>query len=132
VESFNRFSRLTIGVTLIFTAGIAGIVALYDVAAALGFLLGGLAGATGFWLMANRARTLTTISPAELPYRVYRWTFVRIVLYGLFLTLAYSVDGREYHGLVAAVFGLLVVRVVMTTLGLTVVRPRSSNKVDTG
>ncbi|GMV91784.1 MAG: hypothetical protein AMXMBFR82_15620 [Candidatus Hydrogenedentota bacterium] len=130
MDSFHRFSRLTIGVTLVLTTAIAGILAIYDVAAAKGFQLGGLAGAAGFWLMANRARTIGAIAPEELPYRIHRWTFVRIALYAGFLVLAYTVDGREYHGLIAAVFGLLVVRVVLTGLGLTMLRAKTENKAN--
>lgn len=132
MESFYRLSRLTIGVTLVFTTAIAGILAIYDVAAAKGFLLGGLAGTAGFWLMANRARTIGSIAPEELPYRIYRWTFVRIALYGGFLALAYTVDGREYHGLIAAVFGLLMVRIVLTGLSLTKVWAKTENKANNG
>lgn len=132
VDSFHRFSRLTIGVTLVLTTAVAGFLALYDAAAAKGFLLGGLAGAAGFWLMANRARTMGSIAPEELPYRIYRWAFVRIALYAGFLALAYRVDGREYHGLIAAVFGLLMIRVVLTGLGLTMGRMRIENKTNSG
>lgn len=132
VDSFHRFSRLTIGVTLVLTTAIAGILAVYDTAAAKGFLLGGLAGAAGFWLMANRARTMGSIAPEELPYRIYRWAFVRIALYAGFLALAYRVDGREYHGLIGAVFGLLIVRVVLTGLGLTMGRVKTENKTNFG
>jgi len=125
VESFNRFSRLTVGVTLALAAMTAMCIAIFDPAAAKGFALGGLAGAAGFWHMANRARRFATISPIELPYRIYRWTFMRMGLYGVALVLAYTVDRQEYHGLIAAVFGLLAVRVVMTILGLTVARAKS-------
>lgn len=52
--------------------------------------------------------------------------------YGLALAAAYTVDRQEYHGLIAAVFGLLVVRVVMTVLGLTVARVKSENSANSG
>jgi len=45
VESFNRFSRLTVGVTLALAAMTAMCIAIFDPAAAKGFALGGLAGA---------------------------------------------------------------------------------------
>ena len=132
MESFNRFSRLTVGVTLALTLVIACVMAVFDPAAAKGFALGGMAGAAGFWHMANCARKFATISPVELPYRIYRWTFMRMGLYGVALVLAYTVDRQEYHGLIAAVFGLLAVRVVMTALGLTIARVKAEKNANSG
>ncbi len=130
MESFYRFSRLTIGITVALTAAGAGAIALYDSAAAKGFLIGGLAGAAGFWHMGTRVRKFATISPVELPYRILRWTFVRMGIYAVALVGAYTIDYREYHGLVAAVFGLLVSHLVLIALGFTIIRTRSDKNVN--
>lgn len=131
VESFGRFTRLTVGVTLALAAAGAALTWVYDPAAAKGLFAGGAAGAGGFWFTANRAAKLASIPPDQLTYRVYRWTFMRMGLYGLVLAWAYTVDREGRHALVAAVFGLLIVRVAMVILGLTVARVRTDGKTST-
>jgi len=117
VDSFWQFHRVTIAGTLAVTFAIAAITWIYSAMAAYGVLGGGAAGACGFWYMANRAVKLASIPKDRIAYHVYRWTFIRMGFYAIVLVWAYSLDREECHALIAAVFGLLIVRVVMVVVG---------------
>lgn len=117
MDAFWQFHRAIIGGTLASTLAIAATTWVYNAEAAYGVLGGGVAGACGFWYMANRAARLASIPKNRIAYHVYRWTFVRMGFYAAVLAWAYSIDREECHALVAAVFGLLIVRVVMVVVG---------------
>ena len=130
MDVFRRFRRLTIAGTLAVSMAIAGVTWVFSPLAAWGVLGGGAAGAGGFWYMANRAATLATIPKDRVAFHVYRWTFLRMGFYAAVLAWAYSLDRKGCHALVAAVFGLLVVRVVMVVVGIFAARASAKSKMD--
>lgn len=119
MEVSRRF-RLTfvrIGLPLLGIA--AGIAYAIDPVAAHGLLLGGLAGLVGFWMMARSLEKLALDRPEKLQFAVLRWTFVRMGLYAAAFIRAFTLDREDYHGLLGAVAGFLVIRAVLIYLGVT-------------
>jgi hypothetical protein len=112
------FSSATILASIMATAATAAVALVFDPNAAVGLAIGGGAATFGFWMMARRTRTLHSIPKEEIPYRVYRWTFSRMILYALALFLAYQADPEGQHALLGAACGLLIPRAVMMVTGL--------------
>lgn len=116
----KHFRLMTVRLSLIAT-GIAAI-GLYlwgDRPAAMGMLLGGIGGTLAFWLMATRVEKLATIPKESIQLAAYRWTFFRLIIYGLVLYRAYTLDPDEYHGLFAAFGGLLLHRAILIFVAIT-------------
>lgn len=86
--------------------------------AAEGVVLGGFAGALGFWAMALRLEQIAIVRPERLAVAATAWTFYRILIYGAFLALAYTLDRETYYGLFGAMAGLLCTRVTITMVGV--------------
>jgi len=112
------FGSATLVGTLGLTVVCAALAAIWDTQTSKGIVIGGVAGAAGFWMMLVRTRTLHLIPKEEIPYRVYRWTFSRILLYGLALVVAYLVDPIGRHALLGAAGGLFIARAVMMATGI--------------
>jgi len=93
--------------------------AMFGQVVAQGLLLGGLSGTLAFWLLARNLEKVATQGVQNLPLQAARWTVVRMVIYGLALGRAYFLDRETYHGLIAAVVGLFVIRGVMIFLAFT-------------
>lgn len=119
-----RFARATFLGTLLLTPIVAGVAWRWDPPAARGIAIGGIAGALGFWMMARNARTLTSIPKEEIPFRVYRWTFARIILYAMALFSAYLIDPVGRNALLGAAGGLFIARVVMLVTAIVSWRRR--------
>ncbi len=110
-----RTMRATLTTTIVVAAvayGIKGEVA------AEGALLGGAAGAMGFWAMALRLEQIALVRPERLAVAATAWTFYRILIYGAFLTAAYALDRETYYGLFGAMAGLLSTRITITMVGV--------------
>lgn len=90
----------------------------WDTSVALGVLAGGAAGVLGFHLMARSARTLISIPKEEIPFRVYRWTFGRIIMYAIALFSAYLSAPNGQNALLGAAGGLFIARAVMLVTGM--------------
>jgi len=86
---------------------------------AKGLLLGGIAGAAGFWINALVVRKLATPNADRLTYAAFKWTFVRLIFYALAIYKAYTLDREHYYGLIAAVLGIFLVQIVMITVAFT-------------
>lgn len=91
----------------------------WDRVAAQGVLLGGLAGLIGFWMMARSVEKLAIRAPEKLQFALLKWTAVRMGLYAAAFIRAFTLDREEFHGLLGAVAGFLVIRIVLMYLGLT-------------
>ena len=100
------------------TLAAAAIAWQWDPPTARGIFVGGAAGALGFWMMARSASTLTSIPREEIPFRVYRWTFARVILYAMALLLAYRIDPVGRNALLGAAGGLFIARVVVLITGI--------------
>ncbi len=119
--------------------GVAAVLAvLFDVVVAKGVLLGGLASVLGFWIVAretdratreplleggkNEVETPGTDGLESAPPRVTlprKWFALRMLLYTGALVKGYSLDPVYLRGFAAAAVGLMVVRLVVTVVGVT-------------
>lgn len=123
--SGTRFMRTTLAGTLLATLAASGAAARWDPATAKGIAVGGVAGAIGFWMMARSASALTAIPKDEIPYMIYRWTFVRVMFYAIALLFAYRIDPVGRNALLGAAGGLFIARVVMLATGAVAWRRRA-------
>ena len=114
----NGVTRATLIGTFVLTVISATVGWQWSGAIGKGIVIGGLAGAFGFWMMARNASMLTSIPKEEIPFRVYRWTFARMVLYATALLFAYQADPDGRDALLGAAGGLFIVRVVMLGVGI--------------
>jgi hypothetical protein len=83
-----------------------------------GALLGGIAGALGFWTMSLRLEQIALVRPERLPLVATVWTFYRMIVYGAFLFVAYRLDRENAYGLIGAVAGLMSTRFAITLVGI--------------
>lgn len=118
-----RGTRATLVATLALT------VALYfaiSPEAGVGVLLGGIAGALGFWTMSVRLERVAIVKPDRLALAATIWTYYRLAIYGVFLFIAYRIDPVEMRGFMGGIGGLLVTRIVTTFLAIRDSRAASS------
>ena len=128
MEPLKRFRMLVVRITLALTA-IAGIGGwAFDPTVGKGLLAGGIGGVLAFWLTALTIEKLA-VGPKEKARRhAYTWTAVRLLIYTCVLVRAYTWDPDALRGFLGAAAGLLIVRAVTVTLGLTgldLAEPRS-------
>lgn len=119
METLKKFRLAVVRYTLVLTLGGAGALWLWDTAASKGLLMGGLAGAIGFWITGRNVQQLASPGADKLQYYAFKWTFVRLFFYALAITRAYTLDREQYHGLIAAVVGIFLVQLVMIALAFT-------------
>lgn len=122
-ETARRTRVRTVRAALITTVILAA--AAYAVSgevAAQGVLLGGIAGALGFWTMSLRLEQIALVQPERLPVVATVWTFYRILMYAVFLFVAYRLDRENAVGLFGAVAGLISTRVAITVVGIWLAR----------
>jgi len=86
--------------------------------AAEGLLLGGIAGALGFWTMSLRLERVALVRPDKLTVVATVWTFYRLAVYGAFLFIAYRLDPDHLRGFFGGVAGLLSTRLALTFLAV--------------
>lgn len=119
METLARFRLAVVRYTLVLTAVCTAFAWPLNTAAAKGVLMGGIAGAIGFWLNALAVRKLASPDAAGLPSMAIKGTFVRLLFYALAIYKAYTLDREHYYGLIAAVLGIFLVQVVMITVAFT-------------
>lgn len=119
MEALKQFRLAVVRYTLIATAVCAAGAWFWDAAAAMGLLMGGLAGAVGFWITGYNVQILASPGTDKLNYYAFKWTFVRLFFYALAVSKAYTLDREGYRGLVAAVLGIFLVQVVMVAIAFT-------------
>jgi len=90
----------------------------FGIDAAHGVLLGGIAGTLGFWIMARRLEKFATVRPEKVQSAALTGTFLRLLLYGIVLYRAYTLDPETMRGLIGAVAGILVIRFVAVFMGV--------------
>jgi len=119
VETLVRFRLMAVRLSLGLTAA-GGLVGMWlDKAAGWGVLVGGVTGVLVFWIIARQAERLAIIGSDKVKGIVYRWTVLRMGLYGLALWKGYDLDTVSYHGVMGAVAGLLIIHFILLFLGLT-------------
>lgn len=112
------------------TATIALGIALYfaiDPITGVGALLGGFAGALGFWSMSVRLERVAIVKPDRLALAATIWTYYRLAIYGVFLFIAYRLDQTNLHGFMGGIGGLLVTRLVLTFVAIRDSRARAAD-----
>lgn len=118
-DTARRTRMRTMRAALFTSLAVAGIAYAVDgEIAAEGVLLGGIAGALGFWAMSLRLEQIALVRPERLPLVATAWTFYRILMYAVFLWLAYLLDREHSHGLIGGAAGLLSTRVAITLVGI--------------
>jgi hypothetical protein len=85
----------------------------FDPNVSKGVLLGGFAGTIGFWITARNMGVLTTPGAEKLELYAFKWALVRLGCYGAAISLAFTFDREDYHGLIGAVAGIFLVQIVM-------------------
>lgn len=115
----RRLQRRWILAGIVATCSAVIVAGLFDLAAAMGIALGGVAGTLAFWLLARQTAGMMGLSPTQVGAHIYRGMFVRLVLYGLTLTLAYFLDTGDMHVFAGAAGGIILVRfaVVLASAG---------------
>lgn len=119
LDPLKQFRLMTVKLSLILIVLAAGSALVFDWIVAQGFLLGGLAGVIAFWILARTVEKFASIPKEKLQSYSFRLTLVRLVIYALVLYRAYTLDEETWHGLLAAVAGLLITRVVIIFLAIT-------------
>ncbi len=82
-------------------------------------MLGGIAGILGFWIIAIRLEKLANKTPSKVQFAALTWSAYRFALYGAVLYRAYTLDRVEWHGLIGALVGIMMIRFVLVFLGVT-------------
>lgn len=130
---FRKFRATVVRYSLIVTSLAALIAYPFSPIVTQGLLLGGIAGIIGFWMMARGLAKLATVPSGKVQFAVLTWSLYRFALYGAVLFKAYTLDDETYHGMAAAVAGILIVRLVLMFLGFTGIdlgRPKPSDQDD--
>lgn len=124
VEFRARLTRISLVLL-----GLSALVAMaWDVNLALGVMLGGAAGLLAFWLLSRRVQQFTELSGTEIQVAAMRGTIVRLGVYAAALLAAYRLDPTGRMPLLAAIYGLMVPRVVMYGLAFTSLRRPAGEK----
>lgn len=110
MDELKRMRVLGAGVAAALAALSAGVAAWFDMTVALGLLVGGVAGIASFWLLADRVARMAHGGTAAQPLFSLRGTLARLAIYAVALGIALALDRERYHGLIAAVAGLLLMR----------------------
>jgi len=90
----------------------------FDTVAAVGLVLGGLAGLLGFWLLASRVERLRGRVPARPGRFWFVWTTVRLGLYAAVLLGGWRLDPERLYALMAAAIGLVLMQPVQVAAAL--------------
>lgn len=119
MEPLKRIRLMAVRISLIVTAVAAAVGYMFEREIALGLLMGSIAGIVAFWVLAVQLERLASAPRNRVYWMAFRWSFIRLILYGFTLWRAYALDRESLHGLLAAVAGLFVIRLVVVFLGLT-------------
>lgn len=95
--------------------------------AAKGLVLGAIGGILGFWIIAVRIEKLATIDPDKVRFSALTWSTFRFALYAIVLVRAHFLDRETHHGLLGALIGVFIIRIVLMYMGLTGVDLAKSN-----
>lgn len=113
LEPLNTFRAAVVRHTLLLAFVFAAAAWPFDPNASKGLVLGGLAGTLGFWITARNMGTLTAPGAERLGRYAFKWALLRLACYGAAISLAWTFDREEYHGLIGAVAGIFLVQIVM-------------------
>jgi hypothetical protein len=118
LPEYRRFRMRAARTALLITAIGAGALFPFSRVAAAGAAMGGAVGVLGFWIMAVRLEKIAASQPEKIKYHILTLTYIRFLLYGLVLYRAFLLDQETYYGLMAAVGGIFVIRIVLSYFGI--------------
>jgi len=119
LDALKHFRIAVVRGTLILTLIAAAAAWPWSPVVSKSFLLGGLAGALGFWITGRNIQKLASPEATHIQSFAIKWTFVRLFFYALAIYKAHTLDREHHHGLIAAVVGIFFVQVVMITIAFT-------------
>lgn len=119
MEAIKRTRLMAVRISLALTGIGALLLYPFGMVVVQGFLLGGLAGTLGFWLLARKVEQFAEMGAHQVQAQAMKWMMVRMVIYGAVLYRAFTLDQENYYGLLAATGGILVMRLVMLFLAFT-------------
>ena len=130
LQPFRRFRIAAVRYSLVLTAVFAGVASIWGQAAIQGVLMGGIAGILGFWFMARQLEKLALTNPGKVHSSVLTWSMIRLFLYGAVLYKAFTLDEARYTGLLGAIAGIFVIRIVLIGLGVTGIDLAADNRAN--
>jgi hypothetical protein len=110
---------VAVRLTLLATAAIAAVAWFINPIATQGVLLGGLAGALGFWIIAIRLEKVARLKPEKVQFAALTWSVYRFALYGVVLYKTFTLDQETYYGLIGGLIGIMIIRFVLVVVGVT-------------
>ncbi|MBI2432942.1 MAG: ATP synthase subunit I [Candidatus Hydrogenedentes bacterium] len=119
LEGVKRLRRIIVASAAALALLAAAVPALWDPPAAAGLLLGAAAGILPFWAFGRRVEHLAPPSAQTVDLLSARWSLFRITLGIVALLLGYSLEPVRMHGLLGALAGLFILRIVVLALALT-------------
>ena len=119
MDALKDFRLAVVRYTLLLSVVSAAVAWYWSPIVAKGVLMGGMAGALGFWITGRNLQKLASPDTPHIQSFAIKWTFVRLFFYALAIYKAYTLDREHHHGLVAAVIGIFFVQIVMITLAFT-------------
>ena len=119
MEPLIRMRLMAVRIGVLLTVVAAAVAYLWDKIVAQGLLLGGVAGVLMFWVLARRLEKLATASEGKVYSLSVGWRLVELFIYAAVLGRAYALDRVSLRGLLAAVGGLFIIRLVTVFLGFT-------------
>ncbi|MBI2422811.1 MAG: hypothetical protein HYV27_08270 [Candidatus Hydrogenedentes bacterium] len=124
MDTLRKNRVLALRVSLLLIAIAAGVAFCWSALMAQGIVLGGLSGVAGFWLLAARVEKLTQGEAEALNAFSFKWTVVRMGLYGAGLGGAWLLDRETYVALLGAVAALIVSRMLMIFVAFAGIRSK--------
>lgn len=119
MESLKRLYTFAMRITIVLLA--LGAIILYqlNIVAAKGYVIGGLAGLLGLWILYRQTVGLAHADAAAIQTRSMVGAILRLPVYGAALIWAHRLDTESNYGLLAAVGGLFIIHGVLMFLGIT-------------
>ena len=108
--------RISLALTLI--AAIA-LYPLFGRTASVGMLLGGIAGAVVFWIMARQVEKLAIQFENGVYSVPVKWRIAGLAVYAAVLIRGYTMDKEHFVGLFTVAAGLFMIRLAVVILGIT-------------
>lgn len=118
-DPLRRFRLMAVRISMTIVMVCSALAYTFDSILAQGVLMGGIAGALGFWVIAIRLAKVAREKPSKVQYAALTWSFYRYALYGLVLYKAFALDRDEYHGLLGALIGIFIIRFVLMYLAIS-------------
>jgi uncharacterized membrane protein len=118
MEIVRRFRNCVLAVSSPLVIALSSVLLIYNWRVSASFLLGGVVGVIGFIMMTRDFNLEMTVAHGVKSY-IRRWLAIRLLLYAAVLCIGCELDEVHARGLFAAAAGLIVVRIIVTIVGVT-------------